>query len=283
MKATHALLTALLIAGPARAAGGEFVRCDQASKQRAPYNVADFTYVISKGFAAPAEDAKKVIQHLSHTKTPFPVYLGKVEARRFAAEPALRAHVTQLAKLVTEAAKVRCLVYLHEDAPQHAVPAALAGDLQELAKHATLAMATSCDGLMTREQVQARVRHVHEHYGGTLKIPLSRMLVDVDLSQTAEAQHFGTRGHQKNFDEVVGWALDETFALRFGGFHTMGNARNQNGAKRAADSTYVALNEAWGKLVAAHPEQAFPGHKAVKAKSGPQPKKVESPSQPSNR
>lgn len=41
-------------------------------------------------------------------------------------------------------------------------------------------------------------------------------------------------------------------------------ARNQNDAKRAADSTYHALDEAWGRLVAAHPKQVFTGNRPRK-------------------
>jgi len=278
MMMMHALVLALLVAA-APAPGQpqkEFVRSDQASKQRAPFNTADVTYILSKEFKGPADaDAKKVIAHLSSVRTPFPVYLGTVQAWRFAAEPAYREGVIKLATLVTEATGVRCLVTFEEEAPGHgdklhgarAVPAALAGELANLANHATLAMATFCDGLMTREQVRARVSYFHDYYGDTLKIPLHQMFIDVNLAQTAAAQDYGSREHLENFDRVVGWALEEAYAAHFGGFHTMGSLLDQTRVSKAADSTYHALGAAWDHLVAAHPEQTFPGLKGKPRKA----------------
>ena len=239
-----------------------FVRSDQGSKSRAPYNTADVTYIVSKEFQAPAAaDAKKVIAHLTSMRTPFPVYLGRVHARRFATEAGYRENVIQLATLVTEATGVRCLVYFDDEALQHAdrpagartVPASLAPDLQRLAKQATLALATACDARMTREQVRARVQDFHAYYGETLKIPLFQMFIDVNLAQPVDPKDL------PNFDRVVGWALEDAYALHFGGFHTMGGAPLKKSTVKAPDSTYHALNEAWDRLAAAHPEQVFAG------------------------
>ena len=260
---TRLALLMLVLVAPARAepltppdASHTFVRSDQASKSRAPYNTADVTYVVSKDLqGAAAADAKKVVAHIAALRTPFPVYLGRVHAARFAAEPAYREKVTQLATLITQATGVRCLFSLEDAAGPgaHTIPAWLAPELQELARHATLALACHCDARMTRADVHARVADLHDHYGDTLKIPLHQLFVDVDLAQPAASPAF---------DRVVGWALEEAYAAHFGGFHTAGTIKKS--ALTAADSTYRALDEAWNHLAAAHPDQAFAGLRPAK-------------------
>jgi hypothetical protein len=230
VSATRTALALLLAATPLFAGDAPFVRCDQGSKGRAPFNAADCTTLVSKDFKKPpAEDARKVIAHLEAIKTPFPVYLGTVT-------PARCEHAAKLAKLVADAAHVHVMFAVH---PQSPPPPGLS----ELAKVATLAVASGCDAAMSREQVRAKVQALEG-----LKVPLAQVLVSVDVSHASP-----------ELSKVVAWALEDAYALHCGGFHTSGDPKEPKTSKAASDALYRALDAAWDKLVAAHPERTFSG------------------------
>jgi hypothetical protein len=89
-------------------------------------------------------------------------------------------------------------------------------------------------------------------YHGRLGVPMTRMIIDVDTSQTPSSAYYGSRGELASFDRVVGWTLESAYVQGFAGFHTMGNSGSAAGTAIASDSTYAALDGAWRKLEGAH-------------------------------
>jgi hypothetical protein len=240
-----------------------FVRSDQVSFGRAPENTSDLSKNVDPMFASPEKDAAYVTQWIEgHPNDHHPVYLGCIHAWIYDTSHDYRAAVHTLASKIHAATGHPLFFYFEEENASHAphpVSTAHAEAMRTLAKSAHLLMATYANGDMSHADVVANVKRWKSHYHDALGVPMDAMLIDVDLSQTPSSFYYGSRGDLANFDHVVPWALDAAYNQGFAGFHTFGNVGGHYGTKRAADSTYEALDKAWDALVAAHPKQDFSG------------------------
>lgn len=240
-----------------------FVRSDQVHLGRAPANTQDLHELVADDFANPAQTASAVLARLADRPMDRrPVYLGNVHSWVFNASGAYRANIAALARAVDAGTGRRVILYFEEDNATHRgvqVSHGLAGALRAVTQHATLLVATYCSGRMTEADVRARARYFRNYYYGVMGVPLARMMLDVDTSQTPSSFYYGSRGNLAQFNRVIGWTLDASYDLGFAGFHTMGNVTANYGTEVAADSTYRALDAAWAALEAAHPRMTFEG------------------------
>jgi hypothetical protein len=237
-----------------------FVRSDQVHLGRAPSNTLDLQALVPADFTHPAEAAAAVVaRHREHPTDARPIYLGNIHAWVYNADVRYRADINALAAAVDHGtAGRRVLFYFEEEnASTSLQPVAEehAGNLRFVTAHATLLMATYANGRQTRAEVSAVVGHMKAWYHGRLGVPMTRMMIDVDTSQTPTGAYYGSRGDLAAFDDVLGWTLDAAYAQGFAGFHTMGNSGSAAGTAVASDSTYVALDAAWRKLESAHQKQ----------------------------
>lgn len=244
-------------------AAAVFIRSDQVSFGRAPINTKDLSNLVQPDFSKPDASAQQVIAWIkAQPNYAHPIYLGCVHTWIYDTDATYRANVHELVSKVYAATHHALLLYFEEENATHSphpVSAAHAADLRSLAKSATLLCATYANGQDSHSEVVARVEHYRTHYHGALGVPMSAMMIDVDVSQTPLSFYYGSRADLANFDKVVGWALTAAYNKGFTGFHTFGNVGGNFGTARAADSTYAALTKDWDALVAAHPKQKFEG------------------------
>ncbi|MFT3764224.1 MAG: hypothetical protein QM820_01690 [Minicystis sp.] len=243
--------------------GTAFLRSDQLSFDRAPHNTGDQSKGLSVDFTDPEHDAEKVIAWIEdHPKYENPIYLGNIHAWIYDTSHDYRVHIHTLASKIHSATGHPILFYFEEQNATHAphpVSAAHGQALRTLAKSAMLLCATYTNGKQSHADVTATVKRWKKHYHDDLGVPMKSLLIDVDTSQTPSNFYYGTRGNLTNFNHVVKWTLDAAYDQGFKGFHTYGNVGGNFGTKRAADSTYEALDDAWDALVKAHPKQMFAG------------------------
>src|SRR5262249_22854404 len=221
----------------------------------APMNTKDLHALVHDDFSSPLASANAIIHHLKEHPTKHPVYLGNIHAWIYDGDPGYRANIHTLVAHIAQATDHRLFFYFEEEnashAP-HAVSAQHGEALRELAKSASLLMATYVNGQQSHSEVVETVARFEHHYHDKLGVPLRSMLIDVDLSHPPPSFYYGTRGYLSNFNHVIGWALTAAYKKGFGGFHTMGNGPNASfGTKQASDSTYAKLNADWDALVAA--------------------------------
>lgn len=240
-----------------------FIRSDQLSFGRAPSNTGDRSKGVNQEFTSPKQDADQVIEWLKdHPGYDNPLYLGCIHAWIYDTSHTYRSNIHTLASRIRQATNHPIMFYFEEENASHSrhpVSKSHGQALRTLAKSAKLIMATYTDGKNTKAGVTSIVNRWKSYYHGELGIPMKAMLIDVDLSQTPSNFYYGSRGNLGNFNKVVRWTLDAAYAKGFGGFHTYGNVGGTFGTKRAADSTYDALNDAWDALVEKHPNQKFTG------------------------
>jgi hypothetical protein len=240
-----------------------FVRSDQVSFGRAPANTGDLSDKIANDFSNPDDGAAKVIAWIKdHPGYEKPIYLGDIQTWVYDTSHTYRVNVHTLASKIHAATKHPILFYFEEENASHAphpVSTANAESLRTLAKSATLLCATYANGQMTHGEEIAAVMHYRHWYHDVLGVPMASMMIDVDTSQTPVSFYYGSRGDLANFDHVIVWTLNSAYAHGFAGFHTFGNVGGKYGTKRAADSTYAALDDAWKSLKKNHPKQAFSG------------------------
>jgi len=244
-------------------AASEFVRSDQVSFGRAPANTSDRSKELHPDFSDPTGDANKVIAWLDdHPEIKHPVYVGVIHAWIYDTDATYRANVHTLVSKIHAKKDNRLLLYFEEEnashAP-HAVSKAHAQALRTLTNSATLLCATYLTGRDSHEDEIDTIMRWRSYYHDQLGVPMKAMMIDVDVSQTPSNFYYGTRGDLAEFDKVIGWGLKSAYAHGFAGFHTFGNVGGNYGTKRAADSTYAALDDAWDALVKAHPKQKFTG------------------------
>ena len=235
-----------------------FVRSDQVHLGRAPSNTLDLQDLVPADFTHPAAAAAKVVaRHREHSTDARPIYLGNIHSWVYNADARYRADLNALAAAVDAGTGGRRVLFYFEEenastSPQP-VAEAHAGNLQFVASHATLLMATYNNGQQSRAEAAATIAHMKSWYHGRLGLPMARMMIDLDTSQTPSSAYYGSRGQLMNFKTVVGWSLDAAYSQGFAGFHTMGNSGSGAGTSVAADATYVALDAAWRNLERAHP------------------------------
>jgi hypothetical protein len=239
------------------------VRSDQVSFGRAPDNTGELQAMVKDDFSDAAHSADQVIAWLhQHKGYPHPIYLGCIHTWIYDTDHTYRVNVHTLVSRVHQATQHPILLYFEEENGSHSphpVSTAHAASLRVLAESTSLLCATYASGQDSHSEVIAKVMHYKSWYGGTLGVPMTSLLIDVDTSQTPLDFYYGTRGDLANFDHVVGWALRSAFYHGFAGFHTYGNVGGKFGTKRAADSTYAALDSAWHDLAAANPKRKFSG------------------------
>ncbi len=244
-------------------AAAVFVRSDQVHFGRAPHNTGDLSQLVNDDFSNPGKAAKAVNAWLDeHPGYRLPIYLGCIHTWIYDTDATYRANVHALAAEIEAHEAHPILLYFEERNASHAphpVSAGHAAELRKLAHLATLLLATYADGYDGHGDVVAIVKAWKHWYHGVLKVPMASMMIDVDLSQTPANFYYGSRGHLANFNHVVRWELDAAYDQGFAGFHTYGNVGGNYGTKRADDSTYQELDDAWHDLVKAHPKQAFSG------------------------
>lgn len=234
-----------------------FVRSDQVHLGRAPSNTLDLQALVPPDFTHPAEAAASVVaRHREHPTDARPIYLGNIHSWVYNADVRYRADLDTLAAAVDAGTGGRRVMFYFEEenastSPQP-VAEAHAGNLRFVTSHATLLMATYANGQQSHAQEVAAVGHMKSWYHGRLGVPMTRMMIDVDTSQTPTNAYYGSRGDLAAFNRVVGWTLDSAYNQGFAGFHTMGNSGSAAGTAIAADSTYAALDAAWRKLEGAH-------------------------------
>jgi hypothetical protein len=240
-----------------------FIRSDQLSFGRAPSNTSDRSKDIDPDFKDPAAGAAKVIAWLDdHPGFDKPLYLGCIHAWIYDTDATYRANVHTLVSKIRAKTDNKLLLYFEEQNASHTphpVSASHAKTLRTLAGSATLLLATYLDGQDTHSDEIDIVMRWRKHYHDELGLPMSSLMIDIDLSQTPESFYYGSRGDLTEFNRVIGWALKSAYAHGFAGMHTYGNVGGNYGTKRAADSTYAALDKAWSDLAAAHPKQKFTG------------------------
>lgn len=237
-----------------------FVRSDQVHLGRAPSNTLDLQDLVTPDFTHPVEAAAKVVaRHREHPTDARPIYLGNIHAWVYNADVRYRADINTLAAAVDAGTGGRrVLFYFEEENASHSpLPVAEehAGNLRFVTSHATLLMATYANGRQSHAEVIDAVAHMKSWYHGRLGVPMTRMMIDVDTSQTPTGAYYGSRGDLAAFNQVIGWTLDAAYGRGFAGFHTMGNTGTGAGTAVAADSTYAALDAAWKKLESAHQKQ----------------------------
>jgi hypothetical protein len=240
-----------------------FTRSDQLSFGRAPTNISDRSKTIDQDYTTPDQDAEEVIHWLkAHPDYEHPLYLGNIHTWIYDTSHDYRVGIHTLASKIHAATHHPIYFYFEErnatNLP-HPVSAAHGQALRTLAKSASLLCATYTSGAMSHADVTATVKHWKSHYHDALGVPMSALILDVDTSQTPANFYYGSRGNLANFNHVIKWTLDAAYDQGFAGFHTYGNVGGNYGTKRAADSTYDALNDAWDALVAHHPKQKFAG------------------------
>lgn len=244
-------------------AAAVFIRSDQVSFGRAPTNTKDLSNLVQPDFSNPDASAQQVIAWIKgQPGFARPIYLGCVHTWIYDTDAVYRANVHALVSKVYAATHHTLLLYFEEENATHSphpVSAAHADALRTLAKSATLLCATYANGQDSHSDVVARVEHYRAHYHDQLGVPMSAMMIDVDVSQTPLSFYYGSRADLANFNQVVGWALTAAYNKGFTGFHTFGNVGGRYGTLRAADSTYTTLQKDWNALAAAHPKQKFEG------------------------
>ncbi len=234
-----------------------FTRTDQVHLGRAPSNTLDLQALVTPDFSRPAEAAARVVAaHRDHPTDARPIYLGNIHAWVYNADVRYRADINTLAAAVDAGTGGRRVMFYFEEENASTSPQPVAeehaGNLRFVTSHATLLMATYANGRMTHAEEIAAVAHMKSWYHGKLGVLMTRMIIDVDTSQTSSDAYYGSRGDLAAFNQVVGWTLDSAYAQGFAGFHTMGNTGTAGGTAVAADSTYAALDAAWSKLETAH-------------------------------
>lgn len=247
------------------AGGRVFHRSDTLSFGRTPWNTEDLSQIagVADDFSnvdAAVEAAMDWVA--ANPKDERPLYVSGIHAWIYDTDGGYRARIEELAsKLETRSHRPILLYFEEENAGHspHAVSDSHAAALRSLAEHATLLCATYANGGLDHAQTSARVDHWKSWYHDRLGVPLHAMWIDVDMSQTPSSFYYGSRDDLPEFDRVVPWALAAAYDDGFGGFHTYGNVGGKYGTKRAADSTYAALNEAWVDLLLAHPKVTFDG------------------------
>jgi hypothetical protein len=240
-----------------------FVRSDQVSFGRAPSNTGDQSSKVNPDFSNADQAATEIIAWIKdHPGYDKPIYLGCVHAWDYNASHTYRTNVHTLVSKIHAATHHPLLLYFEEENASHSphpVTADHARSLRTLAQSATLLCATYANGQDSHADVIDKVMHYRTYYHDQLGIPMTSMMIDVDTSQTPSNFYYGSLDNLAHFDSVVVWALNSAYAHGFAGFHTFGNVGGKYGTKRAADSTYAALDKAWKALVAAHPKQQFSG------------------------
>lgn len=243
--------------------GAPFVRSDQVSFGRAPENTHDASSLVPDDFSDPKHAADEVIDWLKqHEGYPHPVYLGCVHTWIYDTDATYRANVHTLVATIHSATHHPTLLYFEEENASHAphpLSKTHAHALRTLAGETSLLCATYANGHDDHTSVDEKVAHYKDWYSGELGVPMSSLMIDVDLSQTPSSFYYGSRGKLANFDKVVGWALTAAYDHGFAGFHTFGNVGGKYGTVRAADATYTHLDEDWDALVKAHPKREFAG------------------------
>ena len=237
-----------------------FARSDQVNLGRAPANTLDLHALVSADFTDPRVSAARVIaRHREHPTDARPIYLGNIHAWVYNADSRYRADINTLAEAVDAGTGGRRVMFYFEEENASTSPRPIAeehaGNLRFVTSHATLLMATYANGRDSHAEVVDLVAHMKSWYHGRLGVPMTRMMIDVDTSQTPTNAYYGSRGDLAAFNDVIGWTLDAAYAQGFTGFHTMGNTGTGAGTAVAADSTYVALDAAWKKLESAHAKQ----------------------------
>jgi hypothetical protein len=249
----------------ALAAPRVFHRSDTLSFGRTPWNTEDLSQIagVADDFSNVDDAVKRVMAWVGQNPHhEMPLYLAGIHAWIYEDDGGYRARIEELASTLAARSHRTILLYFEEENATHsphAVSESHAPALKRLTDHATLLCATYANGAMGEGLTRARVRHWKTWYHDRLGVPLDAMWIDVDTSQTPSSFYYGSRGDLAEFDRVVPWALDAAYADGFGGFHTYGNVGGKFGTKRAADSTYDALNNAWDKLVKEHPRVTFDG------------------------
>ncbi|HEX8792305.1 MAG TPA: hypothetical protein VF765_15230 [Polyangiaceae bacterium] len=242
-----------------------FHRSDTLSFGRAPSNTEDLSQV-----AGVADDFSNVDAAVNramawvdqHPKDEKPLYLAGIHAWIYEEDGGYRSRIEDFASKLASRSHRTILLYFEEENashPPHALSETHAPALKRLVEHATLLCATYANGALDRQETSARVAHWKSWYHDKLGVPLHAMWIDVDLSQTPSSFYYGSRSDLTEFDHVVPWALNAAYDDGFGGFHTYGNVGGKFGTKRAADSTYADLDDAWNKLVDEHPRVTFEG------------------------
>ena len=240
-----------------------FVRSDQVHFGRAPHNTGDLSQLVADDFSGPAKSAKAVNAWLDdHPGYDKPLYLGCIHTWIYDTDASYRANVHALVTAVQAHKPHALLLYFEERNASHSphpVSTAHAATLRKLAQHASLLLATYTNGYDSHSDVVEIVKQWKHWYNGVLKVPMASLMIDVDLSQTPATFYYGSRSHLANFNEVVRWTLNAAYNQGFSGFHTYGNVGGNYGTKRADDSTYATLGDAWHDLMKAHPKRAFSG------------------------
>jgi hypothetical protein len=237
-----------------------FVRSDQVHLGRAPSNTLDLQDLVAPNFAHPAEAAARVVaRHREHPTDARPIYLGNIHSWVYNADVRYRADLNTLAAAVDAGTGGRRVLFYFEEENASTSPQPVAeehaGNLRFVTSHATLLMATYANGRQTHAEESAAVAHMKAWYHGRLGIPMTRMMIDLDTSQTPSSAYYGSRGDLAAFDRVVAWTLESAYVQGFAGFHTMGNSGSSAGTSVASDATYVALDAAWRRLESAHQGQ----------------------------
>ena len=233
-----------------------FVRSDQVHLGRAPSNTLDLQALVTPDFTHPGESAARVVaRHREHPTDTRPIYLGNIHSWVYNADVRYRADLNALAAAVDAGTGGRRVLFYFEEENASTSPQPVAeehaGNLRFVTSHATLLMATYANGRQTHADEASAVAHMKSWYHGRLGVPMARMMIDVDTSQTPSSAYYGSRGDLASFDRVVGWALESAYRQGFAGFHTMGNSGSAAGTSIASDSTYAALDAAWRKLESA--------------------------------
>lgn len=239
-----------------------FLRTDQASFHRTPDNTAILSDLVAPDFSDPAGGAARVIAALRGVPAAKPAYVGVIHTWDYEASARYRTDVHAFLSRVKGATHHTVLVYFEERNASHGptpVSAAHANALREVAGDALLLCATYVDGRDSLAEVSAKILHYKSHYHGALGVPMSALVVDVDLSDTPSGFYYGADGDLAAFDRSVRRALSLSYAYGFAGFHSIGNSGGNFGVKRASDATYAALDAGWRRLVAAHPGAQFAG------------------------
>ena len=237
-----------------------FTRSDQVHLGRAPANTLDLHDLVSDDYSDPKVSAARVIaRHREHPTDARPIYLGNIHSWVYNADARYRADINTLAETVDAGTGGRRVMFYFEEENASTSPRPVAeehaGNLRFVTSHATLLMATYANGRDSHAEVVDLVAHMKSWYHGRLGVPMTRMMIDVDTSQTPTNAYYGSRGDLAAFNDVIGWTLDAAYAQGFTGFHTIGNTGSAAGTAIASDSTYAALDAAWQKLESTHARQ----------------------------